>query len=967
MRIRTLSAVLLAVVLPISSCSDSGLLDPAPAPVPLFNHAETAPPEVRISEIHYDNASTDAGEAIEISGPTGFDVTGWKIQLYNGANGAAYTPIMTLAGTIPDTPDCGDRGVKVTNYGLNGLQNGNPDGLALVNAAGHVVEFLSYGGSFTAVGGPADGMTSVNLPVQESGSTPVGHSLQRRGTGANVWEGPQANTFNACNDNDTPPPPPAVVARVEVTPETATVEQGDTQQFSATAYDAADQPVAGIAFTWTSSDPSASVNASGLATGEGPGDALIIATTANGTADTAALHVDPTAPPPAVRFSEIHYDNFDTDFGEAIEVEGPAGTDLTGWSIVLYNGSGGAKYSETALDGLIPATTACSGRGVIYVTYPSNGIQNGSPDGFALVDGEGNVIEFLSYEGTFAATDGPAAGKTSKDIVAFQASAPVGQSLQRNTAGTSWASAAASFGVCNGSGVTPPPFANSISFSGRVPADPALPVGFEDQIFATLRDGSGTVVPTTFTWTSETPAIASVDQDGVMRALSAGTAVLRATAEDGTTRTYSLPTHVATASSTADYDGNAEFGEPEDATPADELIIRRNQLITSFNPGKGTPNWVAYEIDASHFGPEDRCDCFTYDPELPPAAKYTTADYTGAGTFHGYGIDRGHLARSFDRTAGSLDNAHTYYFSNIIPQAADNNQGPWAQLESYLGNLAQSGAKEVYVIAGPQGNKGTVKNEGRIVIPENTWKVAVIMPKDQGIEHVDSYDDVEVIAVILPNEAGIRNVAWQNYMRTVDQVEALTGYDLLALLRDDIEIAVESNTAPPVAAVDGPYTAIEEEAVSMSAAMSSDPDGDALTFAWSFGDGGTATGVNVSHTYTSGGTFTVRLIATDTRALADTVTTTAAIATWSQATGSAGAIVGQLASAGKLRNGVATSLRAKLDAAESQFERGNNATAVNQLAAFVNELDALIQSGRLSAADAAQLRTLVTRIIAAAS
>ena len=889
MRTRTLSAVLLAVVLPISSCSDSGLLDPAPVPVPLFNHAESTPPEVRISEIHYDNASTDVGEAIEISGPAGTDVTGWKIQLYNGSGGGTYNPVMTLSGTIPATPSCGTRGVKVVNYAVNGLQNGDPDGVALVNAAGHVVEFLSYGGSFAAVGGPAAGMTSVNLPVKESSSTPVGQSLQRRGTGASVWEGPKANTFNSCNDNDDaePPPPPP----------------------------------------------------------------------------------PPPAPPPAVRFSEIHYDNSGTDVGEAIEVEGPAGADVTGWTIVLYNGDGGAKYSETALDGLIPATTSCSGRGVIYASYPTNGIQNGSPDGFALVDADGIVVEFLSYEGTFTAVDGPAAGTSSKDIGVFEpaTSATLGQSLQRSTDGTSWASATASFGVCNGTGVTPPPFGNSISFSGRVPQDPPLPVGFEDQIFATLRDGSGTVVPTTFTWTSETPSVASVDQDGVMRALSAGTAVLRATAEDGTTHTYSLPTHVATASPTAHYDDNAEFGEPEDATPADELIIRRNQLITSFNPGKGTPNWVAYEIDASHFGPQDRCDCFTYDPELPAGGKYTTADYTGAGAFHGYGIDRGHLARSFDRTAGSLDNAFTYYFSNIIPQAADNNQGPWAQFENYLGNLAQSGAKEVYVIAGPQGSKGTVKNEGKIVIPENTWKVAVIMPKDQGIEHVDSYDDVEVVAVIMPNEAGIRNVSWQTYVRTVDQVEALTGYDLLALLRDDIEIAVESNTVPPVAAVDGPYTAIEGEAIAMSAAMSSDADNDPLTFSWSFGDGGTATGVSVSHVYTSDGTFTVRLIATDTRALADTVFTTAAVATWSQATASAGAIVGQLASAGKLKNGVANSLQVKLDAAENQFRRGNNATAVNQLGAFVNELDALIRSGQLSAADAAQLRALVTRIIAAAS
>jgi hypothetical protein len=273
----------------------------------------------------------------------------------------------------------------------------------------------------------------------------------------------------------------------------------------------------------------------------------------------------------------------------------------------------------------------------------------------------------------------------------------------------------------------------------------------------------------------------------------------------------------------------------------------------------------------------------------------------------------------------------------------------------------------VYVIAGPAGNKGTIKNEGKMVIPEHTWKVAVIMPRDKGLAHVNSRHDLEVIAVIMPNEAGIRNVPWQTYKRTVDQVEALSGYDLLALLRDDIEIAVESNTVPPVAAVDGPYTAIEGESVNMSAAMSSDADGDALTYAWRFGDGGTGTGVNVSHTYTSGGTFTVRLIVTDTRALSDTVQTTATVATWSQATGSAGAMVGQLAAAGKLNRGEANSLQVKLNAAQASFARGNPATAVNQLEAFLHELDAMERSGRLSAADTAAIRAAVTRIIQAAS
>ena len=47
------------------------------------------------------------------------------------------------------------------------------------------------------------------------------------------------------------------------------------------------------------------------------------------------------AAPTSVFINEIHYDNTGTDAGEAIEVAGPAGTDLTGWSLVLYNGNGG--------------------------------------------------------------------------------------------------------------------------------------------------------------------------------------------------------------------------------------------------------------------------------------------------------------------------------------------------------------------------------------------------------------------------------------------------------------------------------------------------------------------------------------------------------------------------------------------------------------------------------------------------
>ena len=129
-----------------------------------------------------------------------------------------------------------------------------------------------------------------------------------------------------------------------------------------------------------------------------------------------------------VFINEIHYDNTSTDTGEAIEVAGPAGTDLTGWSLVLYNGSTGALYDTTALSGVI--ANQQGGFGTVAVSYPTNGIQNGSPDGVALVDGS-TVVQFLSYEGAFTAADGPANGLTSTDIgVAESSGTAVGDSLQ---------------------------------------------------------------------------------------------------------------------------------------------------------------------------------------------------------------------------------------------------------------------------------------------------------------------------------------------------------------------------------------------------------------------------------------------------------------------------------------------------------------------------------------------------------
>jgi hypothetical protein len=96
--------------------------------------------------------------------------------LYNGSGGAVYST--TTVPTSTSLPDGNGIQYSVYEYASNGIQNGNPDGMALAFPNGTLVEFLSYGGTFTAVGGPAGGKTPLNIGVQESGSTPVGFSLQ---------------------------------------------------------------------------------------------------------------------------------------------------------------------------------------------------------------------------------------------------------------------------------------------------------------------------------------------------------------------------------------------------------------------------------------------------------------------------------------------------------------------------------------------------------------------------------------------------------------------------------------------------------------------------------------------------------------------------------------------------------------------------------------------------------------------
>jgi predicted extracellular nuclease len=255
-------------------------------------------PAVFINEFHYDNASTDTGEAIEIAGPAGTDLTGWSIVLYNGNGGASYNTT-ALSGSLND--DSNGYGFMVVTYPSNGIQNGSPDGIALVDGT-TVVQFLSYEGSFVAVGGPADGMTSTDIGVAETSSTPAGDSLQLQGTGTTyddfTWGGPVASTFGSVNfgqafgmvvlcSNITTPPGTAASSQVEATDPDGVVTDMSlmvdpaTDSISLTSF---------VAATETGGTATADVSVSAEAPA-GVYDAVVTASSSSGKAGSCALKV----------------------------------------------------------------------------------------------------------------------------------------------------------------------------------------------------------------------------------------------------------------------------------------------------------------------------------------------------------------------------------------------------------------------------------------------------------------------------------------------------------------------------------------------------------------------------------------------------------------------------------------------------------------------------------------------------
>jgi endonuclease G len=242
-------------------------------------------------------------------------------------------------------------------------------------------------------------------------------------------------------------------------------------------------------------------------------------------------------------------------------------------------------------------------------------------------------------------------------------------------------------------------------------------------------------------------------------------------------------------------DDNMLMGNPSGAT-ADvsnytNYLMVKTYYAMSYHRDRGTPNWVCWHIKSSDIGSTARQDDFRADATLP-SGWYQV----GSTSFSGSGFDRGHNCPSGDRTSSVAANSATFLMSNMIPQAPNNNQQTWANLESYTRTLVSAG-NEVFVIMGSYGTGGTGSNgtvntidNGHVTVPNRVWKVIVVMSNGSNdLSRVTT--STRVIAINTPN-INTTNSDWKTYRTSVDAIESATGYNLLSNVSSTIQSVIEA-------------------------------------------------------------------------------------------------------------------------------------------------------------------------------
>jgi DNA/RNA endonuclease G (NUC1) len=243
-----------------------------------------------------------------------------------------------------------------------------------------------------------------------------------------------------------------------------------------------------------------------------------------------------------------------------------------------------------------------------------------------------------------------------------------------------------------------------------------------------------------------------------------------------------------------------QLGNPSgaiaDPNNHDHYLIQRTVEAMDYSDNLGEPYWVSWDLTTADVGNVSRSTKYFPDTNLPPSFYLVTDnDYIGVGNIN---FNRGHMCPSEDRTDTRADNDALFFMSNIIPQAAVNNQGVWGNFEGDCRNLANAG-NELLIICGPSGFGTNRIPSGKAAIANYTWKIVVVVPLGAGTALSRITASTRVISLKIPNSNNV-TANWSNYVTSASQVQVDTGFTFFTALSPAIASAlrnkVDGQTSP---------------------------------------------------------------------------------------------------------------------------------------------------------------------------
>jgi len=208
-----------------------------------------------------------------------------------------------------------------------------------------------------------------------------------------------------------------------------------------------------------------------------------------------------------------------------------------------------------------------------------------------------------------------------------------------------------------------------------------------------------------------------------------------------------------------------------------EVILVRTGYTTSYNPTTRTPNWVAWHLTKAHtYGKNQRSkETFTEDAKVA-APRATDWDYYNSR------YDRGHMCPAGDNKWDAKAMSESFLFTNICPQNHGLNKYEWNDLEILCRDWArQYGA--IDIVCGPLYDKKKDPKfigKNKVRVPDAFFKVILCRSgKPKAIGFV--YQNIG------------KKQKMQEAVRTVDEIEQLTGLDFFYVLDDAVERKVEAS------------------------------------------------------------------------------------------------------------------------------------------------------------------------------